>query len=321
MNLTQFNPLALAATVVGGLLVAALLGWIRKPRLIVLVPRSFSYSQITERGQLVEISIFNRGFKTEETVELTLNHGLRYELLGSNSQDTKVISNKVVVPRIGQSDEITVLLLVEGGTFKKDDIVQCLSKENKGRLVSKLHEVTPTGPQRISIVGMCVAVAALLYGLTFLLDAISSYTRTEAESIAPDSRAPLNVVGWQVPWFEIDQSPLLSNFKDGKISVTVGSVSKKGDIASIPLRFLNQSAEVLKGTATVTSARSASRFKSYELRLDDIVLIQGKPQDKVFRVVIPEGSTIVGERTAFIEVRLSTFDGKSLSLKRQLEVQ
>ena len=89
MNLSQFNPIALAATVVGGLLVAALLGWIRKPRLIVLVPRSFSYSQLTDRGQLVEISIFNRGFKTEETVELTLNHGLRYELLGSNSQDAK----------------------------------------------------------------------------------------------------------------------------------------------------------------------------------------------------------------------------------------
>jgi hypothetical protein len=321
MNLTQFNPIALAATVVGGLLVAALLGWVRKPRLIVLVPRSFSYSQITDRGQLVEISIFNRGFKTEEAVELTLNHGLRYELLGSNSQDANVTSNKVVVPRIGPSDEVTVLLLVEGGTFKKDDIVQCLSKENKGQLVSKLDEVTPTGPQRISIVGMFVAVPALLYGLTFLLDAVSSYARTGTISTAPDSRAPLDVGGWQVPWFQIDRSPLLSNFKDGKISVTVGSVSKKGDIASIPLRFSNQSAEVLKATATVTSARSASRFKSHELTLDDIVLIQGKPQDKLFKVVIPEGSTIVGERTAFIEVSLSTMDGKTLSFKRQLEVQ
>lgn len=321
MNLSQFNPIALAATVVGGLLVAALLGWIRKPRLIVLVPRSFSYSQITDRGQLVEISIFNRGFKTEETVELTLNHALLYELLGSNSQDAKVMSNKVVVPRIGPSDEVTVLLLVEGGTFKKDDIAQCLSKENKGQLVSKLDEVTPTGPQRISIVGMFVAVPALLYGLTFLLDAVSNYTRTGTVSAAPDLRAPLVVGGWQVPWFQIDRSALLSNFKDGKISVTVGSVSKKGDIASIPLRFTNQSAEVLKATATVTSARSSSRFKSFELTLADIVLIQGKPEEKVFRVVIPEGSTIVGERTAFIEVSLSTMDGKSLSFQRQLEVQ
>src|SRR5215204_6416118 len=176
MNLSQFSPIALAATVVGGLLVAALLGWIRKPRLIVLVPRSFSYSQITDRGQLVEISMFNRGFKTEENVEMTLNHALRYELLGSNSQDSKVAGNKVVVPRIGPSDEVTVLLLVEGGEFKKDDIVQCLSKENKGQLASKLDEVTPTGPQRISIVGMFVAVPALLYGLTFLLDVFADYT-------------------------------------------------------------------------------------------------------------------------------------------------
>lgn len=321
MNLSQFNPIALAATVVGGLLVAALLGWIRKPRLIVLVPRSFSYSQLTDRGQLVEISIFNRGFKTEETVELTLNHGLRYELLGSNSQDAKVTSNKLIMPRIGPSDEVTVLLLVEGGTFKRDDIVQCLSKENKGQLVSKLDEVTPTGPQRILIVGMFVAVPALLYGLTFLIDAVSSYTRTGTVSTAPDSRAPLDVGGWQVPWFQINQSLLLSSFKDGKISVTVGSVSKKGDVASIPLRFSNQSAEVLKATATVTSVRSASRFKPYELTVYDIVLVQGKPEDKIFRVVIPEGSTVAGERTAFIEVSLDTLDGKSLSFTRQLEVQ
>lgn len=321
MSFSQFNPIALAATVVGGLLVAALVGWIRKPRLIVLVPRSFSYSQITDRGQLVEISVFNRGFKTEETVELTLNHGLLYELLGSNSQDAKVTSNKVVVPRIGPSDEVTVLLLVEGGTFKKDDIVLCLSKENKGQLVSKLDEVAPTGPQRISIVGMFVAVPALLYGLTFLLDAVSSYMRTGTVSAAPGSREPLDVGGWQVPWFQIDRSPLLSSFKDGKIALTVGSVSKKGDVASIPLRFSNQSAEVVKATATVTSARSSSRFKPYELTVQDIVLIQGKPEEKVFRVLVPEGSTTVGERTAFIEVNLSTMDGKTLTLKRQLEVQ
>lgn len=321
MNLSQFNPIALAATVVGGLLVAALLGWIRKPRLIVLVPRSFSYSQITDRGQLVEVSMFNRGFKTEENVEMTLNHSLRYELLGSNSQDAKVEANKVLVPRIGPSDEITVLLLVEGGAFKRDDIVQCLSKENKGQLVSKLDEVTPTGPQRISIVGMVVAVPALLYGLTSILDVVSNYTRTGNLAIAADPRAPLDVGGWQVPWFQIDRSALLSDLKNGKISVSIGAISKKSDIASIPLRFTNETTEVLKATATVTSARSSSRFRPHELTAIDIVLVQGRPEEKVFRVVIPERSTLVGERTAFIEVDLSTMSGKQLSLKRQLEVQ
>lgn len=320
MNFSQFNPIALAATVVGGLLVAALLGWIRKPRLIVLVPRSFSYSQITDRGQLVEISIFNRGFKTEESVEMTLNHALRYELLGSNSQDAKTTSNKVIVPRIGPSDEVTVLLLVEGGTFKKDDIIQCLSKENKGQLVSKLEEVTPTGPQRISIVGLFVAVPALLYGMTFLIDVVANYARIGTIASTADTRAPLDVNGWQVPWFLVDGSALLADFKDGKISVAIGSISKKGDIAYIPLRFSNQTTEVVKASATVTSARSASRFKSYELTALDIVLVQGKPEERVFRIVVPQTSATAGERSAFIEVNISTMSGKTLSFKRQFEV-
>lgn len=151
-----FNPIALAVTIVGGLIVAALLGWIRKPRLIVLVPRSFSYSQITDRGQLVEVSVFNRGFKTEEAIDVTLNHAMRYELVGSNSQEVRVSGNKITIPRVGPSDDVTVLLLVELGTFKSNDIIQCLSKETMGRTVEKVENIPPNGPQRIAIVGMFV---------------------------------------------------------------------------------------------------------------------------------------------------------------------
>ena len=160
----------MVATVIGGLIVASLLGWIRKSRLIVLMPRSFSHSQLTERGQLVELSIFNRGLKTEESIELILSHMLKYELVGSNHQDARVLTNKVMIPRIGPSDEVTVLLMVEHGTFRKDDIVQCLSKETKGKVVSKLDEVGFTGSQRIFIVALVVVGVGLIYGFPYVID-------------------------------------------------------------------------------------------------------------------------------------------------------
>ncbi len=92
------NPLTVILTIVGGLIVAAIVGWVRKPRLVVLVPRMFSYSQLTDRGQLVEISILNRGFKTEESVEVTLGSALSYEMLGSNSQDVKLAQTSCTSP-------------------------------------------------------------------------------------------------------------------------------------------------------------------------------------------------------------------------------
>ena len=96
-----FNPLTLVLTILGGLIVAGILGWIRKPRLCVLVPRMFSYSQLTDKGQLVELTIFNRGFKTEESIEVTLNPSLKYEMLGASSQDATLVKNKLVISLTG----------------------------------------------------------------------------------------------------------------------------------------------------------------------------------------------------------------------------
>lgn len=165
-----FNPLALILTILGGLVVAGVLGWVRKPRLCVLIPRMFSYSQITDRGQLVEITIFNRGFKTEEAIEVTLNPALKYEMLGTSNQDATVAKNKLLVSRLGASDEVAVILVVENGVFKPDDISQCLSKETKGTIATKLELVPITSSQRVSLVVWMLLIPALLYGVNYGMD-------------------------------------------------------------------------------------------------------------------------------------------------------
>lgn len=318
----SFNPIALAATIVGGLVVAALLAWIRKPRLVVLLPRSFSYSQITDRGQLVEISVFNRGFKTEENVEVTLNHTLRYEMVGSNSQDSKVAGSKIHVPRIGPSDEVTVLLLVEPGTFKRDDIVLCLSKETKGVAVGKLEEVPPTGPQRIAVLGMFVLVPAFLYGMSFALDYAFEFLKpAAAASSEQDKRRPVDVLGWKVPWFQVGNSTLLEPLKDGRIKATIGDITRKGDVATIPVVIANFTDEVLKARLSMTSAHSEKRFKSFELSTEISALIPGKTEARSIQVAIPQSAASRSERTAFIEVRLENMYGQSLSLHTEREVK
>ena len=46
----NIQPLSIFLTVIGGLLVAGLLGWVRRPRLVVFVPRLFSHSRISDKG-------------------------------------------------------------------------------------------------------------------------------------------------------------------------------------------------------------------------------------------------------------------------------
>jgi hypothetical protein len=320
----QFNPITIAGTLVGGLILAGLLGWIRKPRLVVLVPRSFSYSQLTDRGQLVEISVFNRGFKTEDSVELILNHALKYELLGANYQDATLDENKLKIPRIGPTDEVTVLLMVENGSFKQGDIVQCLSKENKGSVVSKLEEVPPSGPQRIAIIGMFIVVPSILYGLTFGIDYIFKEINKTDETIATkasNKNEPIDVRGWKVPWYNKSTSTLLPKLESGEISVDYGEITRRQDIASIPIIVSNKTNEVIKARISMATSKSAKRFKSYELLTDEMLITPGKKEMQTIRVVIPTNTTDEADRIVFVDATIQNTDGQILTFTGQKEVR
>lgn len=319
----SFNPLTLLATLVGGLVLAGLLGWVRRPRLVVLVPRLFMHSEVAVKGQLVEVSVFNRGFKTEEAVEVTLNHSLRYELLGSNNQDVRLSGNKILAPRIGPSDEVSVLLLVEVGAFKQEDIVLCLSKDTKGVVVAKPEMVPPTGQQRIGLIAFFVLVPTLLYAASLGLDYAFEVLNPGAKAAIAraEKRESLDIRGWKVPWFEVDKPGLFTDFKGGAISAVVGTPTRKGDVASIPVSVSNSTQRVIRYSLEMNSAGSAKRFKSYELFVSDVIVTPGAAAQRSVNVIIPQTSGTIAERTAFISVRLTDLEGDSLGLQTQLVVQ
>ncbi len=317
-----FNPLSLVLTVIGGLIVAGLIGWIKRPRLVVLVPRMFSYSHITDRGHLVELSVFNRGFKTEEAIDVTLNHTLVYEIVGSNSQDVTIKDNKLQISRIGPSDELTVLLLVEGGVFKPDDIAQCLSKETKGRVVSKLEEVSPTGPQRIGLVAGLIGFPLLMYAGTYGVDYFMARTKQVAQVAAVEASSVIEAQGWKIPrYYETTSRGLLKNFIEGKVSVAISPTSRKGDWITVPMKISNSTDKVLKVSVSMLSAASANKLKAYEMSTGEIVLTPGRSEERAIRVVIPANATSEAERTVFVEGFVRDMDADSLSIKTEIVVR
>ena len=312
-----FNPLALLLTVVGGLIVAALLGWIRRPRLVTLVPRTFLYSQITDRGQLVEVTVFNRSFKTEESIDVTLNPALRYEMLGSNSQDASIFKNRLQITRIGPSDEVTVLLIVEDGSFKADDIIQTLSKETKGKTVSKLEAVPPTGPQRVSLVAGLIVVPALLYAATLGVDYLLEQPGASKTVETSKSRS-IELQGWKVPRiYKQTSASLYQSLETGKLVATLGSPSRRGDVVTVPIKVQNSTNSIVKATLAMTSARSENRIPSYERRLSDIIIVPGKAEERSIKVVIPEKGGEPSDQIVFIELFFDTTEGDSLQLSKE----
>ncbi|MDR1185126.1 MAG: hypothetical protein LBK67_10090 [Coriobacteriales bacterium] len=318
----QFNPLTIVLTIIGGLIVAGLVGWIKRPRLVVLVPRMFSYSQLTDRGHLVEISIFNRGFKTEESIDVVLNHSLAYEVLGSNSQDVTVVGNKLHITRIGPSDEVTVLLLVENGMFKQDDIVQCLSKETKGKTVSKLEEVSPTGAQRIGLVAALIGLPLLLYAATFAIDYALSVQRETKKTGSAEASPVLEIQGWRVRrFYQTTSHALFKNFSDGKLTAAFSPISRKGDWVTIPVTLSNSTDKMLKIRVSMTTAASARKLKSYELSTGEIVLVPGKSEERTVRVIVPANATDPNEKMVFVEAFIQDSDADTLSMNTDFSVK
>lgn len=313
-SIMNATPLSLVFTVLGGLLLAAILGWLRKPRLVVLVPRLFSYSHLTDRGQLAEITVFNRGFKTEETVELSLSPTMQYNMVGSNSEDVSLTKNKLTIPRIGPGDEMTALLLVEGGSFSRDDISNCLSKETKGRIVAKLEEVPPTGPQRIGLLATFIAVPLILYSLPYAFDYIRTGTLGE-------KKATTEIQGWAVPRFYESTSELFTAFKDGRILVSLGVPSRKKDIVTIPATVQNKTGEPFRYSLRMTTRASEDRIPSYERALSDVFVAPSVTSDKSLNVVIPVQPSSASEKMVFVNVFIQSERGDSLSLNRTFSVE
>ena len=311
----SFNPLTTISAIVGTLLTAGALAWVTRRHLVVLVRRSFSYSHLGPNS-LVELSVFNRGFGTEEDIEVTLNHTRKYAIIGSNSQDVTMQGNKLWISRIGSSDEVTVLLDVAGSAFKQDDIVQCLSRQTTGKIVSLLSEVSATGPQRIRAVAVVIALALSVYAGTYVMN-------HGLAKILGISQTPIEVHGWQVPGIYNDTgNELFESFTNGKLAIHLYPTSRKGDWVTVPVTISNSTDGVIDVSVDMTTAASAKRAQVSGLTTGIVTLTPGQSARRSLRVIIPENADSESDRTIFVSGMISdTVGTDTLSMRTEISVK
>lgn len=279
---------------------------------------------------MVEITIFNRGFKTEEAIELHLNPHLRYEVVGSNIPDANITKSKLSITRIGQSDEATVLLLVEGGLFSKSDILSCLSKESKGSIVAKLEDVPPTGPQRITLVGLFVGIPALIYagfiGLDYAINPNKEEKKEERTLTASPTTEEKEIDfakedGWIIPSFYESTSGLFADAKNGKIRMEVGQIKRFQNTVSIPIKVTNKTPSTITFTLSMTSNLSEENIPSYERRTSDSLVAPGTSVEKSVKLFIPKETKNTSDKIAYIELFIKSLNGDSLSSSQSFSVE
>jgi hypothetical protein len=294
---------------------------------------------------LVELSIFNRGFKTEESIEIVLNKSLSYNLIGSNNQDAEILNNKVKIPRIGSSDETTIIFLIEGGEFSPKDVTSCLSKETKGRIVEKFEEIPVTWQIRVTGIIVIFFVIAIAYGAYFLYtDSITLEKRANTDagkieqSIAQStsaikenldaiqstltkSSATDSVNGWTIPdYYKTTSDPLYQALKSSKIQINVQVSDRKSDFVTATVFLKNDSSESLDVTIQLKSASSVGKIKDHELRKYGLIAIPTKSISQAFKLIIPKNSQIPAEKTIYASIYIEDFKGKTISLAKEILV-
>jgi hypothetical protein len=319
----NFNPLSVALTLLAGLVLAGILGWIRRPRLIVFVPRLFSHSKISDQGQIAEISVMNRGFKTEEAVDLSLNRGLHYELIGSNNPDVELKSGRISIPRIGSADDCSILLQVERGSFTHVDIITCLSKETKGVVKTKLEDIPVTAQQRVAIITFLAFVMGLFvvgfWGVDLITAASTAPNNsTEADSSNPSaSHSEVDSQGWEISDIYV-RDKLYKELLDKQVLTTIGDFSIRKDVVTIPISISNRTDRPLTITIWIAAAISQDQIEFKNRRVSDKLLFPGATAELELQAKIGKVSN---ERKVQLHIYLEGNAGESLIGSRLLDLE
>ncbi|MCW1979631.1 hypothetical protein [Xanthomonas campestris] len=314
-----FNPLTIVGTLIGGLILAGILGWMKKPRLVAFVPKLFAHSRISDNGQIAEIWFMNRGLKNEEQIEAIFNPRLRYELIGSNNPNITLEREKLSIPRIGAGDDCSVLLQIEGGKFSQEDIVSCLSKETKGSITSKLDEVPVTWGQRVGLVAFVIVFGSLL---TLAFKGFDWYLDKENKEVVDtknlDSEHPQEdeMNGWQVGDHYRDNT-IWKAIAQRKIIITVSESRKIKQRVKLAVGVSNASDEVLSITLSIAASGNQSSIPYQEKNLFDRLLM---PNQAVEHTLSAQVDSNDSTPRALIEVFIETADGETLKAKKLIAV-
>jgi hypothetical protein len=133
----------------------------RTKQLYLVIPRLFSFSELSAKGKLVEIRIFNKGKTAELDVQITLDPAGSYDIVASTDSTCDLKSSTIAVPRVAPGDDYSVLILVEGVDLTTRSISRLSSTTTKGKILNELSEVPPnTGNALLLFIGIILVAAS-----------------------------------------------------------------------------------------------------------------------------------------------------------------
>lgn len=278
--------LGLVVTLFGSVLIYAF----RVRQLYVVIPRLFSVSALTSKGKIIEVRIFNKSRVTEEDVIVALSPDRTYEIVASTDSSSTLDENSIRIPRISPGDDYSVLMLVEGGNFTKDEISTVSSKATKGKLIEGVENVPPnSGTLVLVLAGFIAIVATPILGIGVYDDWKEGVNeREQAHRI--ESLNFLSEIGWE-SLDEYALSILSENYSQGEFPLFQKKLVRDGDVVVVTFAIVNKTAASMEVRAVPDRPYHEQDPKSWENSISESVSVApGDNSELILRVFWPKNA-------------------------------
>lgn len=274
-------------------LVTVLLAWIAKAvflnrRLHLVQPKLFDYSGLgsNQNSKTIELTVINAGRRSEEDVTVQFAPGFKYVVVAGTSAGLLVDAEGVLkINRLPPKQEITLILIAEGGEFRKEHVLGITSRDKKGTVKDSLQEAQAT-PEQAFVALAFIFLFLFPFGYAagkFIEVEFWPALQKEAASptvSGPDAREPTKI-GFAILQDEMTKSANVPNSiaKARAATVSVGSVTRDGDTLKVQFILKNTSSQRLEYTISLGSPAAHLRAEAegvFNFIKAGIIVLPGK---------------------------------------------
>lgn len=248
-------------------IVPILIAWLAKTvffrrQLYLVQPKLFDYSGLggNESSKTVEVTVINSGRRSEEDIRVQFAPSFSYVIVASNSAGHSIDQDGVLkIDRLAPKQELTLVLVAEGGEFRKEHILGLSSSTVVGKVKSSLQEAQATPEQTVfALLVLFLIVFPLGYALGKIVE-VEVWPRLVSE-VAPvdegDGATKFDVK-------EIDKSGSYgvekAAIRSRSETVKVVGIKRKGDEVFVAIALENKSSERLSYTLSLSTPVSEKR--------------------------------------------------------------
>jgi hypothetical protein len=282
----------LITSVVGALLVAAILGIAKSRWLYLVIPKLVFSTPLSTGGRVVSLQLTNAGFHAEEEIHVRLKPTCRYEFLAGSDSTLKFADNTLQLSRLSRGKSVTALLLVEGKTFEPSDVEAVESKATSGKVVHSKEQINSPW-QHLVVWPLVLLFMAAPFVVGTFVGKESGHSAFESIAIALDSfRASKQLAGYKVVTKELYPS-LAGNLKNvvesGRVVLKTIEVVRRGEILYATCEVANNLSETLVfEVETSSSAGDSGPLSYYETRSSKTYVTPSSKKSVTVRAFLPE---------------------------------